>query len=93
MNRRIRQLMSRALVVLCCLLSAEIASGDTVTVVTHGCSFWETGGPLYDMGEALFNYWDTQPGGAVEYKYLKSTLGLEHIRGMYHSNAQFGHCI
>jgi hypothetical protein len=81
MNRRIRQGMSPPLVVLCCLLLAQSASGGTVTVVTHGMDLWGGGGPFWNMGEALFNYWDTQPGGAVEYRYDKSTLGLTALQG------------
>jgi hypothetical protein len=71
--------MGRTLPVLCCLLWAESASGDgdTVTVVVHGADILNQGGPLWDMGEALYDYWKDKPGGAVEFRYLKSTVGLE----------------
>ncbi|NQU22303.1 MAG: hypothetical protein HQ567_13565, partial [Candidatus Nealsonbacteria bacterium] len=85
MNRRIRQVMRRALLVLCCLLSAQSASADTVTVVTHGADFFLPGDLLTDMGDALYDYWEDQPGGAVEYVYQKSTLKLV-VRNGVHGN-------
>jgi len=82
MNRRIWHVTTAAFLVPCCFLSAQSASGGTVTVVIHGQDPMGFGGPLWDMGQELFTYWDAQPGRAVEYRYEKSTLGLTAVRGV-----------
>jgi hypothetical protein len=81
MKRRIWCEMAPSSLLLCCFLLAQIASGGSVTVVTHGMDPFGLGGPLWDMGQELFTYWDAQPGGAVEYGYDKSTLGFTALRG------------
>jgi hypothetical protein len=86
MNSRICQI-ARLLAALCCLLSTQWASASSVSVVTHGFDAWADlfpglpGGPLRDLGLALYNYWSVQPGGAVEYQYDPSYQGLTWLRG------------
>jgi hypothetical protein len=71
-----------------CLAASPRATGSSVTVVTHGFDLWAdlfpgwSGGPLRDLGLALYDYWATQPGGAVEYLYEPATMGLTTLRGL-----------
>jgi pimeloyl-ACP methyl ester carboxylesterase len=81
MKRRIWCRIAPLFSLLCCFLLVQIAPGGTVTVVTHGMDPFGFGGPLWDMGQELFNYWDAQPGGAVEYGYDKSTLEFTALHG------------
>jgi pimeloyl-ACP methyl ester carboxylesterase len=73
---------------LSCALSMQVASASSVTVVTHGFDIWadyfpgQPGGPLRDLGLGLYNYFDAaENGGAVEYLYNPTTMGLDWLRG------------
>lgn len=80
MNRTNRRAIRIVLAAGLVLITAP-ACASTVTVVTHGADIMGFAGPLWDLGKGLYDYWATQPGGAVEFSYNKETLGLSTLRG------------
>lgn len=51
---------------------------SSVTVVCHGASvsFGASGGPLYELGETVYEYWHSR-GGAGLFHYIKSTGDID----------------
>lgn len=80
MDRSVMRMVRTGLAASCVLLATPVCA-SSVTVVSHGADFFGLGGPLWDLGESVYDYWATQPGGAAEYFYNKTTLELVLMHG------------